>query len=67
MTENNNSNFPPRRGMGRGQNRRPGGFGLGPSGECVCPQCGKRIPHRLGVPCYQEKCPECGATMTRSN
>jgi len=45
--------------------RQPEGSGLGPSGECVCPSCGKRIPHRRGVPCYSETCPECGQKMTR--
>ncbi len=64
---NPNTNFPPGRGGGRGRNRRPGGFGLGPAGECVCPQCGAKVPHQLGVPCYQQKCPKCGATMTRTN
>ena len=47
-------------GMGRG-----GGFGAGPSGDCVCPKCGHRMPHQRGVPCYKQKCPKCGATMTR--
>ncbi len=45
--------------------RMPGGFGLGPSGECVCPNCGYVGSHQLGVPCYQTKCPKCGAYMTR--
>ena len=47
---------------GRG---RMGGFGAGPEGECVCPKCGYRMPHRRGIPCYQEKCPKCGSAMTR--
>jgi uncharacterized protein len=47
---------------GRG---RMGGSGEGPSGECVCTKCGHKVPHERGVPCYQRKCPECGAAMTR--
>ena len=50
-------------GMGRG---RMGGFGLGPSGECVCPKCGFRVPHQRGIPCFQHKCPQCGTPMVRA-
>jgi len=55
------------RGQGSdgGRGRQRGGFGLGPSGECVCPQCGKRISHKRGIPCYEQRCPKCGAPMTR--
>ena len=54
------------RGMGRGGGRgRQGGFGLGPEGDCVCPKCGKTVPHERGVPCYQAICPDCGTNMTR--
>ena len=53
-------------GMGRGGGRgRGGGFGLGPSGECICPNCGFRVPHQLGIPCYNQSCPKCGTMMTR--
>jgi len=51
--------------LGRGRGRQPGGFGLGPGGECVCPNCGTRIPHGRGIPCYEQKCPKCGQSMTR--
>ncbi len=55
-------------GAGRGQGRgRMGGFGLGPSGTCVCPKCGYEMPHQRGIPCYQQKCPKCGTMMTRGN
>ncbi len=50
---------------GGGQGRQPGGYGLGPSGFCVCPQCGKKVPHQRGVPCYTMKCEKCGIPLTR--
>jgi len=59
----------PRRGgggFGRGGRRGlGGGFGYGPGGECICPNCGYREPHQLGMPCYTRKCPKCEAPMTR--
>jgi len=54
------------RGLGRGgRGRQPGGFGLGPDGECVCPKCGARVPHQWGIPCYEQRCPKCEQPMTR--
>jgi ferredoxin len=62
------------RGMGRGQGMgsghgggrgRMGGFAAGPSGNCACPNCGYKISHQRGQPCYQMKCPKCGSPMTR--
>lgn len=50
---------------GRGRGRQPGGRGLGPAGFCVCPQCGEKVAHRRGVPCYEIRCPKCGSPMTR--
>ena len=50
----------------RGYRGRMGGFGLGPGGECVCPNCGTKVPHQRGVPCYTLKCPKCGSPMTRA-
>jgi hypothetical protein len=35
------------------------------TGECVCPECGRSMPHRWGVPCREHKCPECGTGMIR--
>ena len=52
-------------GYGRGRGRG-GGFGQGPGGDCICPNCGHRESHQLGVPCYTRKCPKCGAPMTRA-
>jgi len=43
-----------------------GGRGLGPGGECVCPNCGYRVPHSRGEPCYNKTCPKCGTSMTRA-
>lgn len=43
-----------------------GGLGLGPSGECICPNCSHRMAHTAGNPCYQIKCPQCGSSMTRA-
>ncbi|MBU4484025.1 DUF5320 domain-containing protein [bacterium] len=62
------------RGVGRGktqggQIRGGRGFGggkaFGPGGECLCPKCGKKIPHQRGVPCTSINCPSCGSPMTR--
>ncbi len=55
-------------GQGRGQGGgmgKGGGRGVGPGGNCVCPQCGASMPHKRGVPCYEIKCPKCGAVMNR--
>lgn len=55
-------------GTGRGGGRgRMGGNrpGSGPSGYCVCPQCGNKVEHRAGTPCYNMTCPACGAKMAR--
>lgn len=41
--------------------------GLGSGGEFVCPKCGKTITHKRGVPCQDEKCPDCGSKMLRKN
>ena len=59
-------------GTGRGRGRpqgggrgRGGGSGAGPGGDCICPSCGERVSHQLGTPCFEQKCPKCGAPMTR--
>jgi len=37
----------------------------GPGGSCVCPECGYKLEHNTGQPCYEIKCPQCGTKMTR--
>jgi uncharacterized protein len=57
--------MPRGRGRGFGSGGRMDGFAAGPSGNCVCPKCGYKETHQIGVPCYQKKCPKCGSLMTR--
>ncbi len=52
------------KGAGAGKGRQ-GGFAAGPGGACVCPKCGKEMPHTQGVPCSGVQCPDCGIPMTR--
>ncbi len=55
-------------GRGLGAGRRAGrrmGSAAGPGGFCVCPNCGYKEQHEIGIPCYQKKCPKCGSLMTR--
>ncbi len=47
---------------GRGQGRG-GGFAAGPDGNCVCQNCGEKIAHVPGTPCYEQQCPKCGSAM----
>ncbi len=49
-------------GMGRGGGTKPGS---GPSGACICPSCGERIPHQIGQRCMDIACPKCGTKMVR--
>jgi uncharacterized membrane protein YgcG len=52
-------------GGGRRGRGRMGGFAVGAGGSCMCPSCGYTEPHKLGAPCFQQKCPKCGTPMTR--
>jgi hypothetical protein len=58
-------------GRGRGRGRGPGRMGgpeaAGPGGQCVCPSCEHKEPHKAGQPCYEKKCPECGTKMIRAD
>lgn len=52
--------------FGKGRGRMGGNrAGAGPSGDCVCPNCGEKVIHQRGIPCYSITCPKCGARMTR--
>jgi len=57
---------------GRGQGQGSQGMGRGncasfsaAGDRCLCPACGHPEPHRRGAPCMQQRCPQCGAAMTR--
>jgi hypothetical protein len=50
-----------RSGSRTGSNRP----GAGPGGDCVCPRCGARASHKIGVPCNSLNCPKCGSKMVR--
>jgi hypothetical protein len=61
-------------GQGRGSGRGPGGGrgrgggnkpGSGPGGNCICPKCGKKVPHVAGQRCIDTTCPDCGTRMIR--
>jgi hypothetical protein len=55
-------------GMGQGKGRgRMGGNrpGAGPAGNCLCPSCGAKVPHTRATPCFEQKCPKCGAYLVR--
>ncbi|MCK5833148.1 hypothetical protein KAH81_05695 [bacterium] len=49
-------------GRGRGGGNRPGS---GPGGNCVCPNCGHKITHQVGTPCFSTSCPKCGTRMVK--
>jgi hypothetical protein len=49
-------------GSGRG---RSGGSAAGLGGNCICPNCGERLAHQTATPCFERKCPKCGAVMMR--
>lgn len=55
-------------GRGKGSGRGCGcgkKSGQAVSGECLCPVCGRSIPHPAGVPCSSLKCPDCATSMVR--
>lgn len=55
----------PPKGDVRGRGRMRGPLAAGPGGNCICPNCGYRVPHPAGQPCNQKQCPKCGSVMTR--
>jgi len=34
-------------------------------GDCICPKCGKKEKHKLGVPCRSMKCKDCDNQLER--
>jgi len=48
---------------GRMKGTRPG---AGPGGDCICPNCGAKVLHQAGTPCYSLSCPKCGTKMVRA-
>jgi hypothetical protein len=56
---------PPRGFLGRGGRMEGNRAGAGPGGNCVCPSCGEKVPHKQGTPCYEQSCPKCGVRMVR--
>ena len=53
------------RGGGRGPGRKGGSKAAGPGGNCVCPNCGHKVSHKVGQPCYEMECPKCNTQMVR--
>ncbi len=54
-----------RAGSGVGRGRMGGSIAAGPRGVCVCPKCGEKVSHKVGMPCSSESCPKCGTKMVR--
>jgi len=52
-------------GYGTGRVSGRGSGGMGAAGFCLCPKCGKSTPHQQGVPCLNERCPDCGVALIR--
>ena len=55
---------PDEKALGDGQGVGGPRQGVGGAGKCECPKCGKTVKHERGIPCTEQKCPECGAPMT---
>ncbi|MEQ8201906.1 MAG: hypothetical protein ABRQ24_10855 [Syntrophomonadaceae bacterium] len=56
-------------GGGGGNNSRRDrnrGGRAGPPEYCRCPGCGNQVPKRLGQPCREILCTQCGSTMVGS-
>ncbi|MGD9050939.1 MAG: hypothetical protein PVG17_03760 [Desulfobacterales bacterium] len=48
---------------GTGNREQGAGFSLISGGNCICLTCGYRVAHRLGRPCNDINCPNCGRVM----
>lgn len=57
------ANISNNRGKGRNQGNQAG---AGPAGKCICPECGKEVDHKKGVPCYEMECSVCGTKLRRN-
>jgi hypothetical protein len=56
--------------IGSGRGKRSMGsarHSIDPARRCVCPKCGHRKIKERGIRCANEKCPECGNIMIRSD
>ena len=51
------------KGMGQGGGNKPGS---GPSGKCICPQCGFSTKHKIGQRCMDMTCPKCGTALIKA-
>lgn len=49
-----------RDGRGRGSGRA-----AGLQDRCVCPVCGRSVPHERGTPCVERRCMHCGSVLRR--
>ena len=49
-----------------GLGRLGGSKAGGPGGKCICPDCGYKVRHTRGRPCYKKVCPKCKTQMTRA-
>jgi len=56
---------PPKGATRRGGRMCGNRAGAGPEGNCICPNCGEKLPHKQGTPCYKVSCPICGTKMVR--
>jgi hypothetical protein len=36
-----------------------------PGSDCICPNCGFKMPGNIAVPCYHRSCPKCGTPMSQ--
>ena len=56
---------PPSGGGQRSGRMKGNQRGAGPGGNCICPNCGEKLLHKQGTPCYSIGCPKCGTAMMR--